>query len=165
MAVIRQLGQGDVAIFKAIRLEALRLEPDAFASTATDWESLSDAEWNRRMTANPVFVAFREAFPVGVMGLLREQSSKTRHRATIIMVYVNAIERGRDTAQSLLDHATSFAQANGIRQLELRVNSANARAIRFYQRNGYQRTGFIPCACLHADEETDELMMVRRIDM
>jgi len=163
MAVVRRLDESDVAVFKAIRLEALRLTPDAFASTAADWEALSDGEWASRIVSNPVFVASQDSIPVGIMGLLRERSSKTRHRATIIMVYVSAIERGRGTAQLLLDHVTEFARADGIRQLELRVHSGNARAIRFYERNGYKRIGIIPFACLHEGIASDELTMVRWI--
>ncbi len=56
--MIRILGIDDVAIVKAIRLEALRTEPAAFASSVEDWEALSDEEWCKRLVDGPVFVAF-----------------------------------------------------------------------------------------------------------
>lgn len=163
-ALIRQLSADDLDIFKAIRLEALRLEPDAFTATAADWERLDDAEWLRRMTADPVFVALRGAKPIGLTGLLRFFSSKQQHRATLVMVYVAAAERGGGVAQQLLDHVVDHARSQGIRQVELRVNALNARALRFYERNGFQTVGSMPSATVEHGVETTELTMMRRID-
>ena len=64
---IRLAGPDDVDAFRRIRLEALRAEPAAFSSTVAKWEALSDEEWRRRLT-NPVFIAFRDDEPVGIMG-------------------------------------------------------------------------------------------------
>ncbi len=58
--MIRHLGPQDLAIFRAIRLEALRREPAAFASSAEDWELLPDDEWMRRLITNYVFVSFED---------------------------------------------------------------------------------------------------------
>lgn len=41
---IRQLKKEDVAVFRTIRLEALQMEPAAYASSVEDWASLSDDE-------------------------------------------------------------------------------------------------------------------------
>ena len=46
---IRQLNADDVEVFKTIRLEALRLEPAAFASKPEDWASLPNEEWRDRL--------------------------------------------------------------------------------------------------------------------
>ncbi len=54
---IRQLAPGDAHILKAMRLEALQLEPSAYASSFSDWAALSDDEWRDRLKM-PVFVAF-----------------------------------------------------------------------------------------------------------
>lgn len=70
-------------VFRRIRLEALRTEPAAYASRAEDWEIMPDEERRRRLTDNPVFVAFDDDEPVGITGLIRQQSSKMAHRATI----------------------------------------------------------------------------------
>jgi len=92
--VIRLLGQGDVETFRQIRLEALRVEPAAYASKAEDWEALSDDEWRRRLTDNPVLAAFRDGNPVGIMGLMQQRSSKMTHRATVIMVLCAKVSAG-----------------------------------------------------------------------
>jgi hypothetical protein len=48
--MIRLLSAGDFDIFRRIRLEALRAEPGAYASTFEEWESLADDERSRGMT-------------------------------------------------------------------------------------------------------------------
>ena len=159
---IAKLGPGDLAAFKAIRLEALRLAPTAFANTEADWSSLSDDEWASRM-AHPVFVAFRGQDPVGIMGLFPQRGIKRSHRATLIMVYLCDDLRGTGVADDLLNAVTAFATSAGINQIELAVNDHNAAAIRFYQRHGFIQTGRIPAALIDAGREVNELLMVRRL--
>jgi RimJ/RimL family protein N-acetyltransferase len=161
---VRMLGPDDLAAFRRIRLEALRTEPAAFASTAADWEALSDDEWLARLTSGPVFAAFRGNEAVGLMGLRRERSRKTAHRATIIMVYVRQSERGTGVAAKLLRCLTEHARDIGVRQLELAVSAENPQAIRYYEREGFARIGRIPGGFLHDGKEVDEIMMARRID-
>jgi ribosomal protein S18 acetylase RimI-like enzyme len=163
LATIRLLGPEDFHAFRLIRLEALRTEPASFASRASDWEMLPDEEWRRRIAANPVFVAFQEERPVGIIGLLRERVSKMAHRATIVMVYVKKHHRGTGLSTRLLDEVVTHARDNGIRQLELAVSEENPAALRFYCREGFREIGRIPGGFLHDGREVDELLMVRRI--
>lgn len=162
--MIRLLGPDDVDAFRRIRLEALRAEPGAFASRAEDWEALPDEEWRRRLTDNPVFVAFHKSEPVGIMGLMWNRSAKMKHRATIIMVYLRENMRGAGLARALLAALTEHARTAGIRQLELSASVDNPAAQRFYRREGFVEIGRIPGALLHDGEEIDEIMMARRID-
>ncbi|WDZ77545.1 GNAT family N-acetyltransferase [Ensifer adhaerens] len=161
---IKHLEQGDVEIFRSIRLEALNREPQAFASTAADWERLSTEEWRERLTTNAVFVALDEDRPLGIMGLMRERASRLAHRATIIMVYVRDEARGSGAAHHLLTHLTDHAHASGVRLLELVVRADNPTAIRFYAREGFHEIGRVPGGMLDGDVEVDEILMARHID-
>lgn len=162
-ATVRFAGPDDIGAFRHIRLEALRLEPAAFASRVEDWEALPDAEWLRRITGSAVFIAFRDDGPVGLMGLSREQSAKSRHRAMIVMVYVRASERGIGTARALLGALTGHARDAGILQLELTVSVENPAAQRFYAREGFVEIGRLPAGLIHEGREVDEVMMAKRI--
>jgi RimJ/RimL family protein N-acetyltransferase len=161
--VIRLLSGDDFEVFRRIRLEALRAEPGAYASTVEEWEILPDEEWRRRLTENPVFVALRDNEPVGIMGLMRQRSSKMAHRATIIMVFLRADLRGTGLARALLENLTEYAKAQGIRQLELAVTAENLKAFRFYRRQGFSEIGRVPGGFLHEGREIDDIMMARRI--
>lgn len=160
---IRQLGPDDLDHFKSIRLEALELEADAFASSAEQWRALPDTDWLKRMTENPVFAAFRGSEPVGLMGLIQEAPVRRRHRASIVMVYVRADERGTGLSGRLLEAVTAHSRALGITQLELGVNADNDVAISFYQRAGFTPYGRVPNARLDDDGVHDELLMAREI--
>ncbi len=161
--MIRILGADDVEAFKRIRLEALRLEPSAFASSVDEWEKLPDDEWRRRLLADPVFLAFDCNEPVAIMGLLRQRAGKMAHRATIIMVYVRREKRGTGLGRDLLDHVVHYARQQGIRQLELTASAENAAAIGFYRNAGFVQAGLIPGGVLEDDREIDDVIMVRRI--
>jgi GNAT superfamily N-acetyltransferase len=162
LVTIRRLGEDDVAVFRQIRLEALRKEPGAFASTAADWEALPEEEWRRRLQA-PVFVAFSDGEPVGIMGLLRQGSSKMAHRATIVMVYVRRDLRGAGVAPRLLGALVDYASEHGIRQLELAVSMEEPAARRFYRKHGFAELCTIPGGFLHEGREIDEVLMARRV--
>lgn len=151
----------DLPIFKAIRLESLKMAPDAFANTFADWSRLSDEEWLDRMRI-PVFVMLKRSEPVGIMGLMPQHGEKRLHRASIIMVYLRESEQGSGLANVLLQALMDFAKESGLRQLELNVNQTNIRAIRFYERHGFQTMGRIPAALIANGLEVDELIMVRR---
>ena len=159
---IRHIQAGEVEAFRRIRLEALRTEPASFASRYEDWAALSLDEWRNRLS-EPVFIAFQDGEPVGIMGLIRQRSSKMAHRATIIMVYIGRSLRGTGLAERLLDVVVDHARQIGIRQLELFVSAENAAAIRFYQRQGFSEVGRIPAGVLEEGREIDDVIMARRL--
>lgn len=161
---IRRVGPDEVEAFRRIRLEALRADPSFFASSVEDWEVLPDEEWNRRL-AEPVFVAFLDGEPVGMMGLQRQRPSKMAHRAVVIMVYVRKNLRGTGLAKRLLDVVAGYAGDAGILQLELTVSARNPAAIRFYEREGFTEVGRIPAGFLHDGDEIDDVIMVRRLTL
>ncbi|RWX16802.1 GNAT family N-acetyltransferase [Rhizobium hidalgonense] len=159
---IRLIQADEVEAFRLIRLEALRAEPSSFASRYEDWEALSPEEWVDRLN-EPVFIAFQDSAPVGIMGLFRQRSSKMAHRATIVMVYVRADLRGTGLARRLLQAVSDHARDLGIRQLEFFVSAENAAAIRFYQRQGFSEVGRIPAGVLEEGREIDDVIMARRL--
>ncbi|RUM18896.1 GNAT family N-acetyltransferase [Rhizobium vallis] len=159
---IRLIGADEVEAFRQIRLEALRTEPASFASRYEDWEVLSLEEWRNRLN-EPVFIAFQDGAPVGIMGLFRQRSSKMAHRATIVMVYIISRLRGTGLAGRLLEAVSDHARAAGILQLELFVSAENPAAIRFYQRQGFAEIGRIPGGVLEEGREIDDVMMARRL--
>jgi ribosomal protein S18 acetylase RimI-like enzyme len=162
--MIRLLGSGDLEVFRQIRLESLRTDPLAFANTAADWEKLSDDEWVRRMTDNPVFVSFDGGEPVAIMGLFRQSPSKMAHRAWLIMVFVRPRCRGQGHAKALLHACRAYAKSIGLMQLELAVSAENHDAVGFYERMGFELVGRIPSGLLQDGRKIDELLMVHRLD-
>ncbi|KXF75930.1 acetyltransferase [Paramesorhizobium deserti] len=157
---IRRLSMDEIDVFRCIRLEALSREPSSFASRYEDWDNLPDDEWRQRLN-NPVFVAFLNGQPVGIMGLSRHHPSKMVHRATLISVYVRKSQRGTGIAENLLKAVADYARSIGVLQLQLAVSVENPAAMRFYQRQGFIEIGRIPGGFLDDGREIDEIIMVR----
>ncbi|MCM5555155.1 GNAT family N-acetyltransferase [Pleomorphomonas sp. NRK KF1] len=160
--MIRRIGADDVEAFRRIRLEALREEPSAYASSYEDSVALTDEDWRNRMR-EPVFLAFRADEPVGLAGLVRQGASKMVHRASIVMVYVRKSQRGTGVADGLVDAVIEEARAMGIVQLELAVTAENLSAVRFYLRKGFAEIGRVPGALMHEGRELDDSLMALRI--
>lgn len=160
---IRRLGPEDVAAFRAIRLEALREEPAAFASSHALWAALPEEEWRRRLSASPVFASFDGAEPVGLMGLLRESNPRLAHRGMLVMVYLRASHRGRGLAEALFRAVEAEARALGLHQIELHAAAENRAALRFYARMGFATVGRLPAGYIHEGREIDEAVMLKRL--
>lgn len=162
IVTIRQLLPDDFAILREVRLEALKLHPDAYSSAFEDWEKFSEAEWRAKLSA-PVFAAFNGDTPVGLIGLWPQQGARTEHRAIIVMVYVQDQMRGQGVAQKLLQAVNNYALENGISQLELSVSAENVAAHRLYLREGFVEFGRRPNWICVDGLMSDELMMVRTV--
>ncbi|WP_128253199.1 GNAT family N-acetyltransferase [Falsirhodobacter deserti] len=130
--MIRRLTPAGWQTFRDLRLEALRLEPAAYASSLADWTGLPESEWRARLEANAVFCAFDGHMPAGLAGL--------RPDGAVIMVYVRAACRGRGMAQGLMEAVRSEAQERGLPQVWLHVHKDNAAALRLYGALGYAIT-------------------------
>jgi len=160
--IIRRIEADDADAFRRIRLEALSAEPDVFASSYEDSAALTLEEWRQRVN-KPIFIAFRNGDPVGIVGLIPQNGSKLAHRASIVMVYVRQTARGTGVAERLLDAAVAYARDTGVWLLELAVTAENPAALRFYQRQGFVEVGRIPGGFLVEGREVDDIVMVRRL--
>mgnify|MGYP001827314612 CR=1 FL=1 len=161
---VRRLGPEDLEAFRSIRLEALRLEPENYASHYDDWVSLSDDQWRARLDDVIAVAAFDTDQPIGVMAVKQERSPKMRHRGMLVMVYLRKSYRGAGIAREILDHLGRHSIAEGMLQLELHVNAANRTAIRFYEKAGFETIGKLPRAAREGDDFIDDLLMVKPLD-
>src|SRR5690349_1819929 len=87
---IRVLTPADAKAYRAIRLEALQQEPDAFASSYEE-ESSRPKIFRERLEGRfggTTFGAFAAEEIVGTAGGVREDRLKTRHRLLLVGVYV-----------------------------------------------------------------------------
>lgn len=133
---------------KRLRLEALRAEPAAFASSYADELAFSDDVWITRLTSafqrdkNMTCFAELNGELVGMAGANWSTREKLRHVATIYGVYVSPAQRSKGIASqlmgALLDDLSALPQ---LEKVSLTVNGAGEPAIRLYERFGFQRVG------------------------
>ena len=129
MCNIRRIQPDDWQQYKALRLEAVRLHPEAFSATYDDQLAKTDTDWQVRVlncaTApdNVILVADNQYQLVGMMGLYRE-TGKRSHVAIIWGVYVQADYRRQQLGCQLMQETPALARRmEGVRKVRLDVNA------------------------------------------
>ncbi|OUR77680.1 hypothetical protein A9Q83_09155 [Alphaproteobacteria bacterium 46_93_T64] len=133
----RKIEAGELETFKALRLEALRTEPNSFGSRFEDWENRPQEDWLLELRFCNVFAAFHGNEPVGLMGMIPLQVSEEFRSGKLVMVYIQPSERGTGVASLLLKELVVFTRTLNLSQMSLTVGKENHAAIRFYQKSGF----------------------------
>lgn len=145
MSGIRPLTKADAAAYRALRLEGLRLAPEAFSAAYEDEILSGDEEFARRIPDAPpsaIFGAFQGAALVATTGFLVHAGRKERHKGMIWGVYVAEAARGQGLAKRLLQAAIDRARTiEGLELLQLGVGVDNAPARALYAAAGFEVYG------------------------
>lgn len=163
--VIRQLEEADAERYRAVRLRALREEPEAFGSSYEEQAErpLRFFEDRIRPTEKRVTLgAFDGDALVGMITVLRESGMKDQHKGMIIGMYVAPEARGRGLGRTLLLAAIERARRMpGVEQLQLGVVTRNTAARALYLSVGFAVYGTEPHALKLPDGHyLDEDMMI-----
>lgn len=140
----RTLSSASAAAWRALRIEGAREFPLGFLVTVEETEAQGLKACEQILRFGNVRGVFDGEELVGFAGYRREGLTRTRHRAEIGPFFVTADHQGRGAALSLMRGLVEEARATGVEQLELYVDTHNARAIAFYERHGFARVGFHP---------------------
>jgi RimJ/RimL family protein N-acetyltransferase len=142
---IRRLSQTDVGNFKQIRIAAVEDCPTSFYPTRQELVDTADEEFLMHLTQSDcraVFGAIERDELIGIVGIIRDQRVKLRHKAELVGMYVRPPFRGRGVARQLMLEAIGFAQSNPeIMHLKLGVNSINQAAKSLYLACGFESFG------------------------
>lgn len=131
--------------YRALRLEALRTEPQAFGASCEENLGKPEAYWRGRLEDSEGLLLFAQmegrlvgmvgAFPSGEDGLVE-----------LISLYVIPSERGHGVAHALLAAVLGALQASGTyRRVRLAVNEMQTAALALYE-----RWGFVPEGAMEA---------------
>ncbi|HTA59580.1 MAG TPA: GNAT family N-acetyltransferase [Candidatus Baltobacteraceae bacterium] len=155
---IRQLTAADAASFCELRLEGLRLNPEAFGSTY-DFEKDQPLErYTGWLTNSAVFGAYQNSHLIGTASFTQLSGQKDSHKGLLRAMYVRPAARrtgaGRQLVQAIIHHAREKVE-----QLQLVVVSTNQSALRLYQSLGFQQYGLEKNALKHNNQYSDEILM------
>ena len=134
--LIRPTEESDWEALKSMRLAALRDAPTAFGSTYAEAAALADAQWRERASgATPLrfWLAMDGDAAVGLAGGGVDKAG----RYNLIAMWVAPTHRGTEAARCLVDAVKAHAAAGGHARVVLDVAPENARAARFYGREGF----------------------------
>lgn len=161
MTKVRRLVGEDAEIWRTLRLEALRLYPQAFLSTHDEAAAIPLADIATDLDRGRTYAVFEGAEALGMASLLPQQRVQTRHRGEIGGLYVRRSAQGQGVADLLLVALIGAAEQAGVWQLELNVAATNARAIAFYARHGFVEVGRIPNATVSDGAFETDLLLIR----
>jgi RimJ/RimL family protein N-acetyltransferase len=153
-----------------LRLEALRMHPDAFAAdvdiTAANgveaWVTL--IENYARDQSGAVIMASTKDNLIGMTGILCGHWPKTRHNATLWGMYVKPAWRRLHICEAMIKCCLKWAMENQIMVVKLGVNTSNTNAIRCYTHCGFSTYGTEPRAVYERGVYHDEYLMAKILD-
>jgi ribosomal protein S18 acetylase RimI-like enzyme len=163
----------DAEALRELRLEALWMHPEVFASDH-DASAKRPLEWwldrARAGSGERDQVTYVAQAPgeerndlIAMCGLYREEGIKINHNAHLWGVYVRPAWRGLKIADALIDACEQWARERSVRVVRLAVITSNAAAIHCYQRRGFVPFGTAPQAICHNGVYFDELLMAKQI--
>jgi ribosomal protein S18 acetylase RimI-like enzyme len=160
---IRSLTPADAPDYRVLRLEALRLEPEAFSSDFEENRLQPAASFAERLApAADRFTlgAFLNDALSGVVTFVRRHGIKVQHKGSVVGMYVTPAARGRGVGRRLLDAALARACAMpGVEVALLEVTAGNSAAERLYRSVGFEPYGVERAAILVGHRSLDSVLM------
>jgi RimJ/RimL family protein N-acetyltransferase len=162
---IRLLTPADAEMYWELRLEALKLNPEAFA---TSYEEALERKNPIEQVASRLkgegdftFGAFQDNKLIGNVTLVQDKITKMKHRAFVLAMYVNPENRrtgaGKALVSAAIDHARTIPE---IIKLNLTVVSSNEKAKKLYSSLGFKTYGTEEKALKVNETYYDEELMV-----
>lgn len=139
MLTADRLGPADVARLRTIRLRALRDAPEAFSSRLADITRWPTTRWLQLLRDSQAFVAVRDGADVGMARGSIDIDEP--HVSWLESMWVAPEARRTGVGRLLVDAVVDWARAAGATSLRLDVADDNLRAVRFYERLGFEPTG------------------------
>jgi RimJ/RimL family protein N-acetyltransferase len=159
-SLTRELVLGDAAELRELRLEALRLHPDAFGSAYAVEAAEPVSAFAARIAKGGMFGGFVAGSLQGMAGFQIVDAAQLRHKGVLGGMYVCQVARGTGLAEAILRAVLAHA-AGRVEQVLLTVSADNRRAIRFYEGKGFVAYGTEPRALKVGARYLDELLMIR----
>lgn len=166
--LIRQSESTDAERFRELRLRALMDSPTAFSMDYERASSYPTKYWDETLAMDDresaIFFAEHGGQLVGMTGIARGRSPKTRHAADIWGVFVSQDWRGLHIAEELIRSCMVWAEERDITILRLAVVAGNKPAIRCYERCGFATYGTEPRSLFYEGKYYDEYLMAIELD-
>ncbi len=153
--------------YRSLKLEALREEPYAFATSAPELENLSDDYWRadllkaERGRGLVLWAQDQETGePVGMVSAFWGDRVKQNHQATILWVYLRKEYRGQGISRQLMTQLLAeLVKRPNLIKAYLTVMEKQLPARNLYKSLGFVESGKISKSVKMNDEYLDEYIL------
>jgi ribosomal protein S18 acetylase RimI-like enzyme len=159
---VRLLTPADAALFREIRLEGLRDDPDAFASTIEEEGGKPPMFFAEHLAQSAVFGAFRGAELLGIAGFYVQPGPKHGHKGVLWGMHVRPRARGAGVGAMLVAAVVTHAREH-VELIQLNVISENIAARRLYERFGFVEYGLERRAAKYRGRYHDDVLMAKML--
>ncbi|MHB8267643.1 GNAT family N-acetyltransferase [Bradyrhizobium sp.] len=159
---IRRLTQADpdVLLYRDIRLEALKANPEAFGSTF-EIEDAQPLNWfSARLGSSELLGAFCDAKLVAIAGFAIQQGQKEAHKGMLWGMYVRPAARRTGIGRRLVEAIVDLAR-HRVELIQLAVVRDNEQARRLYASLGFREYGVEKKALKQDGRYYDEVLMAK----
>jgi ribosomal protein S18 acetylase RimI-like enzyme len=162
---IRILTEADADEFRRLRLEGLERSPRAFLESIEEHRATPLDLFTARLAAagdhNFVLGAFQHGRLTGIVGFVRSERAKTRHKGHIWGMYVAEGARGQGVGRALLTALIARIRTlPGLLQVSLSVTASQAAARKIYTSLGFKVFGREPDSICVDGQFVDEEHLV-----
>lgn len=166
MFPIRLLEEQDLPAYRSARLHCLHTYPESFTTNVQEEMEKEAMLFELHIkTADPdnfLFGAFDLDVCIGLCGFLRHQRQRIRHSGMLVHMYVHPKYTGRGIGKQLVSAVTEQAfSLSGMEQITLNVVADNERAVRVYEKLGFEKYGLLENFFRMDKGYADQLMMVK----
>ncbi len=160
--MIRPLNIDDLDAFIQVREDSLRIDPRSFGAD-------SNKPLDRKITAKRIlekndedFILgyFQEDQILGLVGFVREDGEKHRHKGNVWGVFVYPDHRRKGIANQLMLALIEKARKiDGLQKIKLSAYLTSTASIELYKKLGFKSYGTERNAAQYAGEVLDEVSM------
>jgi ribosomal protein S18 acetylase RimI-like enzyme len=143
LITVRRIQIGEAALYRQIRLAALKDAPYAFQTTYDSALQRNDEMWRERVertaqgSDEAIFLAFFDNLPIGIAALVRSKDQPDV--GELMQVWVHPDHRRTGAAWDLMNSVFQWAVKNNFHEIIAGVTKVNARALEFYTSYGFSR--------------------------
>lgn len=154
----RKLNRDDWQIYKDLRLQMLREEPQAYSQTLDELSKRSDEDWKDKTGSDnmAILMAFVDGKSAGMSGLFYEE----RDVVAIWGVFVKKEFRGMGLGKRLMEEIEKeIKKDKGVKNIQVSVTSSQTTALELYKKLGFREIKRFKNKTRHNGALYDEILL------
>ncbi len=160
--MIKVLTEKNTDAFIQLRMLGLKESPRAFGASFEEGIDRNRTFQNLKNRTNENFILgyFKEEDLVGIVGFVREQKLKKKHKSFIWGMYVKPNFRGKGIAKKLMPETIGRAKKiEGLSKIILSVTQPQENALKFYENLGFVKYSIEKDAIRVDGQKINEIFM------